>query len=323
MKVCILKPRLDCMFKKGHVPEVKGPTPHHRKPFENFVEQVAQEYLYRGDEVKIIEKALWQFSPKDVEENDADITFVPHKEKHNFDCGDRKVLYYMQMVIPEYFSVNKTGWLAGATYAPLDPNQGDENANCFDKLSARSKNNISKFDQPKRLFNQFPHRDYILFPCQIPHDETIKYHSKITVEQALNAVITYCEQKNQRLIVKGHPVNRASMEPLRTLTIASTVTEYIEDGSIFDFIEHAKLVCVVNSGTGFESILMNKPVVMFGDAEYDKVVNKANLDNYMDVIASASYDATQYRKFVNRWTTIMYKSDDSISFRKLPSITSF
>ena len=323
MKVCILKPRLDCMFKKGHVPEVKGPTPHHRKPFENFVDQVAQEYLFRGDEVKIVEKALWQFSPKDVEDNDADITFIPHKEKHNFDCGDRKVLYYMQMVIPEYFSVNKSGWLAGATYAPLDPNEGDENAKCFDELSARSKNNISKFDQPKRLFNQFPHRDYILFPCQIPHDETIKYHSKITVEQALNAVITYCEQKNQKLIVKGHPVNTASMEPLRLLTVSSSVTEYIDQGSIFDFIEHAKLVCVVNSGTGFESILMNKPVVMFGDAEYDKVVNKANLDNYMEVMASASYDATQYRKFVNRWTTIMYNSNDPISFRKLPSINSY
>lgn len=323
MKVCILKPRLDCMFKKGHVPEVKGPTPHHRKPFENFVNKVVEEYTFRGDEVKVVEKALWQFSPKDVEENDADITFVPHKEKHNFDCGDRKVLYYMQMVIPEYFSVNKTGWLAGATYAPLDPNEGDENAKCFDELSARSKNNMSKFDQPKRLFNQFPHRDYILFPCQLPHDETIKWHSKISVEQALNAVITYCEQKNQKLIVKGHPVNKASMEPLKTLTISSSVTEYIEDGSIFDFIEHAKLVCVVNSGTGFESILMNKPVVMFGDAEYDKVVNKANLDNYMDVIAHAKYDARQYRRFVNRWTTIMYKSDDSFSFRKLPSINSF
>ena len=323
MKVCILKPRLDCMFKKGHVPEVKGPTPHHRKPFENFVDQVAQEYLFRGDEVKIVEKALWQFSPKDVEENDADITFIPHKEKHNFDCGDRKVLYYMQMVIPEYFSVNKSGWLAGATYAPLDPNEGDENAKCFDTVSHRSKVNKSKFDQPKRLYEQFPHRDYILFPCQIPHDETIKYHSKISVEQALNCVISYCEQTNTKLIVKGHPVNPGSMEPLRLLTVSSSVTEYITEGSIFDFIDYAKTVCVVNSGTGFESILMNKPVVMFGDAEYDKVVNKANLENYMEVIHNASYDSTQYRKFVNRWTTIMYNTNDSISFRKLPSLNSF
>ena len=323
MKVCILKPRLDCMFKKGHVPDKVGPTPPHRQPFENFVNQVVEEYSFRGDETWVVEKPLWQMSPDDVREIDADITFVPHKENHNFPCGDKKVLYYMQMVIPEYFSVNKTGWLAGATYAPLDPKDGDENAKCFDTLSHRSKVNKSKFDQPKRLYEQFPHRDYILFPCQIPHDETIKYHSKISVEQALNCVISYCEQTNTKLIVKGHPVNPGSMEPLRLLTVSSSVTEYITEGSIFDFIDYAKTVCVVNSGTGFESILMNKPVVMFGNAEYDKVVNKANLENYMEVIHNASYDSTQYRKFVNRWTTIMYNTNDSISFRKLPSLNSF
>ena len=113
------------------------------------------------------------------------------------------------------------------------------------------------------------------------------------------------------------------MEPLKNLCTISSVVEYIEKGSIFDFIEYANLVCVVNSGTGFESILMNKPVVMFGDAEYDKVVNKANINNYMEVIDNASYDEIQYRKFVNKWTTIMYNSNDPISFRKLPSDSSY
>ena len=182
---------------------------------------------------------------------------------------------------------------------------------------------MSKFDQPKRMYADFPYRDYILFPCQLPHDETIQWHSKISVEQALHCVISYCEQRNKKLIVKGHPVNIASMEPLKLLTVSSSVTEYVEKGSIFDFIEYANLVCVVNSGTGFESILMKKPVVMFGDAEYDKVVNKANLENYMDVMDTATYDETQYRKFVNKWTTIMYNTNDPISFRKLPSDSSY
>ena len=323
MKVAIFKPRLDCMFKKGPVPEVKGPTPPHRKPFEHIVNQILEEYTFRGDEVRVIEKPLWQMSPQDVFDIDADITFIPHKEHHNFPCGDKKVLYYMQMVIPEYFSINKKGWLAGATYAPLDPKDGNADDMTFDILSERSKNNVSKFNQPKRLYDKFPHRDYILFPCQIPHDETIKYHSKISVEQALNCVITYCEETNTKLIVKGHPVNPGSMEPLKLLTVSSNVTEYITEGSIFDFIEYAKVVCVVNSGTGFESILMKKPVVMFGNAEYDKVVNKANLNNYKEVIKKATFDETNYRKFVSRWTNVMYNTYDSTSFRKLPSINSF
>ena len=113
------------------------------------------------------------------------------------------------------------------------------------------------------------------------------------------------------------------MKPLKLLTVASSVTEYILEGSIFDFIEHAKTVCVVNSGTGFESILMKKPVVMFGDAEYDNVVNKADLNNYMEVIKNASFDETEYRKLVSRWCNVMYNSTDEVSFRKLPSLLSY
>ena len=68
----------------------------------------------------------------------------------------------MQMVIPEYFSVNKTGWLAGATYAPINYKDGDELADSFDVLSTRSKNNMSKFDQPKRMYADFPYRLYFV-----------------------------------------------------------------------------------------------------------------------------------------------------------------
>ena len=68
---------------------------------------------------------------------------------------------------------------------------------------------------------------------------------------------------------------------------------------------------------------MKKPVVMFGDAEYDKVVNKANLNNYMEVMKEATFDETDYRKFVSRWTNVMYNTYDSTSFRKLPSLISF
>ena len=80
------------MFKKGHVPDKVGPTPPHRQPFENFVNKVVEEYTFRGDETWVVEKPLWQMSPDDVREIDADITFVPHKEHHNFPCGDKKVL---------------------------------------------------------------------------------------------------------------------------------------------------------------------------------------------------------------------------------------
>ena len=37
---------------------------------------------------------------------------------------------------------------------------------------------------------------FILFPCQLPHDETIRYHSDVSVEKALSAVILAIKETN-------------------------------------------------------------------------------------------------------------------------------
>ena len=83
--------------------------------------------------------------------------------------------------------------------------------------------------------------------------------------------------------MKGHPINKISMASLKALCKDKKNVVWDERGNVFDYIYHSKSVCVVNSGTGFESILMCKPVVCFGRAEYDTVVNIANLDNYIRV----------------------------------------
>jgi hypothetical protein len=51
-------------------------------------------------------------------------------------------------------------------------------------LKSRINSNTSKFDQPNRVFPNTI-KNYIFFPCQLPHDETIQYHSKVSVEDAL------------------------------------------------------------------------------------------------------------------------------------------
>ena len=320
MKVCIFKPRLDCTFKKfdGIVPEKIGEIPKIRIPFLQLVESINKEYSIRGDKVSVFEKPLWQFTPEQVKEIDADLTFIPHKEKHNFNVPEKKIQYYMQTVIPHYFSINNLGFLAGASYYPLEP-RGDENSLNYEKLKERINLNMSKFYQPQRLYQKFPYRNYILFLCQIPHDETVKYHSNINVQQALECVIDYCQKNNERLLVKGHPVNIISMASLKALCKDKKNVVWDERGNVFDYIYHSKSVCVVNSGTGFESILMCKPVVCFGRAEYDTVVNIANLDNYMHVIAHADYDLVKYKKFIDSWVNIMYDTTNQKSFSKLPN----
>ena len=85
-----------------------------------------------------------------------------------------------------------------------------------------------------------------------PVSDVVQLSYVLPLDHTLWNNILHTQTKN-KLIVKGHPVNPGAMESLRLLTVSSSVTEYITDGSIFDFIEHAKMVCVVNSGTGFGS----------------------------------------------------------------------
>ena len=106
-KVLILAPRLDCSFKEGPVPAVEG-SPNHplRTNYLPFYEHLLRRHEELGDSVTFEKKALWQFDPSDYKRSEYDIVYVPHKQKYQFDLGN-KGRYYMQQVIPSIFSIDK------------------------------------------------------------------------------------------------------------------------------------------------------------------------------------------------------------------------
>ena len=63
MKVRILFPRLDVMFKEGPVPEARGPIPEIRIPWVTVANRILHAHRMKGDDVELIEKPLWQFTP--------------------------------------------------------------------------------------------------------------------------------------------------------------------------------------------------------------------------------------------------------------------
>ncbi len=321
-KVLILQPRLDVMFKKGPVPMERGPVIPIRVYWQKFVDAVKLEHLQRGDIVRAVELPNWQFSPDLVDMYKADLTYIPHKEKHNFDCGDANVLYYMQMVIPHLFMVDPQGWCAGASNWPIAPSKGKVNRIAVNTLRARIDSNESKFDQPKQT-GAFP-KGYIFFPCQIPHDETIKYHSDVSVADALLETIDFASGAGLNVIVKGHPVNRASCEPLRKITEKySKVAHWVDDVSVHDLLSGCEAVFTINSGVGVEAILHNKPVFVFGRADYNDVAFNIKIDPESLQSADRTWP-DRYKRIIyyDRWLDAYIKTcyDCNISndFIKLP-----
>jgi hypothetical protein len=313
MKILILKPRLDVTFKKGPVPANKGGFPPIRTHWENFVNRVEAEHMNRGDEVEVLELPLWQFTPEMVFDKDPDISYIPHKERHNFDAG-LSCWYYMQTVFPWLFTVDQEGWGGGAILKPT-PEAGSSGSDMWDVWRRRIALNESKFDQPAKKI--VPWKDYVFFPCQIPHDETIKYHSKVHVHDALQATVDYCAERGKHLVVKGHPVNPGSMTRLQAICNASEGVTWVNNFSIHDLLANAALVVTVNSGTGLEAIIHDKTVVTFGDSEYDAVANKATLDNFPKVCDNATHDLNTYRAFIDAFGKWTYDTSGR-NFSKLP-----
>jgi hypothetical protein len=275
MKVILLKPRLDVTFGKGEVPAKISPLQPIRKYWRDFIDQTSEIYTKKKYQVEVIEKPLWQFTVEFVDGLDANIIYIPHHDKMTFPCKskNKKFYYYMQMVFPWLFQVDEIGWCAGASVWPIKPIKKYEKR-IFNKLQKHNKSGKSKFPQPP-IKNYSFGKDFIFFPCQIPHDRTITLHSQVTVEQALLKTIEISKKLNIPLLVKPHPANLNSMLPLLDI-VKKNIKEnvyWIHEMNINELLNSALAVFTVNSGVGMEAILHNKPVYTFGRAEYASVAH--------------------------------------------------
>jgi len=316
-KVLFLAPRLDVMFKEGPVPVERGPIPAVRMPWHNIRTMVTAEHKKRGDDVKVLELPLWQFTPQLIQSLAPDVCYVPHKMTENFAVGGVNVMYYMQTVIPYLFTIDPRGWAASASGYPFTSMTEKNAEGGFDILSRRIHQNYSKFKQPDHKDIALP-ADYVLYLCQIPHDETIRYHSSVTVEDAITRTCDATQKLGLPLVIKGHPVNPASMESLKQIANKYRHVIWMDDVSIHQLIPTARAVVVVNSGTGLESLLHQRPVVTFGRADYDVVTNRVEGDNLEKLLAEPKFDQVAVRNFVDNWYEACYNTIDETSFSKLP-----
>lgn len=319
-KVVILKPRLDVPFKNlGPVPAERGPIPEIRMHWFDFVEGMKWAYQKAGYLVDVVEKPLWQFTPHDIIDRKADIAFVPHKEHHAWSpylgiSGKQfnyTTYYYMQSVFPWLFYVDQMGYAGGASFYPITIDKSTEQSAAFE-LASNWVNMGSKFPQPPRdsVFLKYTEKNYVLFTCQLPHDHTIKYHSDVSVETALQLTLESAHRCGKKVLVKGHPINPGSMEPLKAITKKYNNAVWLDGISIHTAIEHSSVVATVNSGTGMEALLLQKPVITFGRCEYDCVTMRYDPDYIDSYIKNPQYDLGKVKTFIDIWMDMMYDSRD-------------
>jgi len=314
LSVIILKPRLDVTFKEGPVPDQRGPIQPIRQYWEAFVNTMLFQHKCDGDSVTVIERPLWQFS-KDliqqlIEHYNANICYVPHhcKKTLSFDYPyDSWVRYYMQMSFPFLFQIDKDGWCADASTWPIMPSD-DDSTELFDQLKERQDKGLSKFPQPALTNDPMP-EGFLLYACQLPHDQTIKLHSDVSVEHALRETIRWCVDRKVPLVIKPHPVNPGSMKPLFDIFMEYEPSEYViwkDNININQLLAHCAGLVSVNSGVGMEAILHRRPVFTWGRADYDSVsLTVRDFDSFDSAWDNRQEMIPHYPSFINAYFSKM------------------
>ena len=123
-----------------------------------------------------------------------------------------------------------------------------------------------------------PEKPFILVPIQIPRDYTIIHHSPITVKYFLDSLENWANTEQVHIGFKLHPYNHCDTDLIHAVNQAS-LSQYCHkvEGNIHELIKRSKGVFVINSGTGFESLIQGKPVCTFGACDYNKVTFNADI----------------------------------------------
>lgn len=331
MRTLLCHPRLDIPFKKlvSAVPSIDysnlSPIRQHWANAYGLFRQSIEEL----DEMIL---PMWEFDHDfyRMHHDSYDRIIVPHKQAFQFaelpEEISSKMVFLMQTVRPDYFTLDRVGWGANLSFLPISndpipddsyvPGQNNDFVKSkifFDDWKKAFLKNISKFPQPENTRMGFRRFD-ILFVCQIPHDETIKYHSDVSVSDALIKVLGEAKQNGWSVLVKGHPVNPGSMQLLREITkqYAADGCNAVFDGeiSILEALQFSKVVSLVNSGVGFEAMLMDKPIYSYGRSEYQNVVN---FQKSIDIDPSNVVD---YSPFLFRFFKECLNTNNPVQFKK-------
>ncbi len=129
--------------------------------------------------------------------------------------------------------------------------------------------------------NSLPFKKTIFIPLQVFNDQVILYDSSFNNEQFIKKVISITTKhfNDWNIILKCHPTEerlpkfRNTGNYLDSLDLPKNYIVLKEreiKTNTQELIKMSDLVFVINSQAGLESCLLNKPVIVFGDAFYSK-----------------------------------------------------
>lgn len=213
-----------------------------------------------------------------------------------FFARTKRRLFYMLMHVPGWFHLDTEGWGVdnSATKKPFfkDRILPGEASRFVEELKCKLvNNNVSKHTQPPP--SKSPSSGYVLHCIQMPQDYTIVHHSSVGVGEMVAKLAWWATARKIPLVLKPHPVATPAEISMILERVKGGKFISVCQGNIHSLIAAAKVVMVINSGTGVEALIHGKPVVTFGRCDYERATFRGipeDLDACYDWVASHTPD---------------------------------
>ena len=158
--------------------------------------------------------------------------------------------------------------------------------------------NISKYPQSE-LRESLP-KGFVFFPLQVQNDTVLRL-SKFDYLSVVERVAQIATEKRELLVIKRHPLCESeAVEKLLNRLKSEWVV--VTSASVHECITHAKAVLCCNSGVGFEALLHDKPVFIFGESEYNAAAEKIDTLHELEKIFNVETSITN----IDRWNFVHY-----------------
>jgi len=189
--------------------------------------------------------------------------------------GGKNGLHFKETDRPSRFSFDTggySGWSDFSKQQAADLPLADVDASAAEAYFRRDQqriiaNNISKYRQDP-LDTQTPLPERFVFVALQMVGDSVQELAHFTPMEMLDEVIAACARRGYAVVVKRHPLCGSAAVGRYLAEAQSSGRITLASGSIHAIIARAAAVCVVNSGVGAEALLHEKPVYVFGRADY-------------------------------------------------------
>ncbi|WP_445011800.1 capsular polysaccharide export protein, LipB/KpsS family [Vreelandella stevensii] len=193
--------------------------------------------------------------------------------------------------LPGFFSIDNVGYAGFSSVSKItleDVNEYCSNVS-FEELDDFSDflkkkyidSNLSKYSQVS-LASEIPSNKYVFVALQVLNDEVAKL-ARCSQADMLAKVVQHYSDSSYDVVIKRHPMCKSVKVSALLEELGKQEHVIISNGSVHELLAKSEVVYTINSGVGLEALIHDKPVVVFGSADYQCAAIYGDLNNFATV----------------------------------------